>query len=147
MLGSQGCLISHRNQKTYAPVNLDRIQHWIDTGRLTSSPDKPITARDLLLSGCIHQVHDGIKLLGSVSTDLFFTSCTLNAKTFQGAQHLASAIHITPSRASQSAIHAVEKKGGSVFCKYYNELALRDCVKDNTERTQAAPTRKNDICT
>lgn len=24
---------------------------------------------------------------------------------------------------------------------------MRDCVKGNTERTQAAPTRKNDICT
>ncbi|EJF62438.1 ribosomal protein L15 [Dichomitus squalens] len=117
----------NQNQKTYAPVNLDRIQHWIDTGRLTSSPDKPITARELLLSGCIHQVHDGIKLLGN------------------GAQHLKSAIHITPARASQSAIRAVEKTGGSVFCKYYNELALRDSVKGNTEHIQAAPTRKNDI--
>lgn len=57
---------SCRNQKTYAPINLDRIQHWIDQGRLTSSPDKPITARELLLSGCVHQVHDGIKLLGNV---------------------------------------------------------------------------------
>ena len=64
---SEGPLMTYRNQKTYAPVNLDRIQHWIDTGRLTSSPDKPITARELLLSGCIHQVHDGIKLLGNVS--------------------------------------------------------------------------------
>lgn len=56
-----------RTRKVYAPVNLDRIQHWIDQGRLTSSPEKPITAKELLLSGCIHQVHDGIKLLGSVS--------------------------------------------------------------------------------
>lgn len=58
---------------------------------------------------------------------------------------MKTAIHITPSRASQTAIRAVEKKGGTVFCKYYNELALRDSVKGNTERTQAAPTRKNDI--
>ena len=65
----------------------------------------------------------------------------------QGAEHLKSAVHITPARASQSAIRAVEKAGGSVFCKYYNELALRDCVKGNTEHVQAAPTRKNDIRT
>ncbi|KAI9067054.1 ribosomal protein L15 [Trametes sanguinea] len=114
-------------RKVYAPVNLDRIQHWIDQGRLTSSPEKPITARELLLSGCIHQVHDGIKLLAS------------------GAEHLKTAIHITAARASQSAIRAVEKKGGSVFCKYYNELALRDCVKGRTDRIEAAPTKKNDI--
>ena len=60
---------------------------------------------------------------------------------------MKTAIHITPSRASQSAIRAVEKKGGSVFCKYYNDLALRDCVKGRTDRTEAAPTRKTDIRT
>ena len=55
-----------RNTKVYAPVNLDRIQHWIDQGRLTLSPENPITARELLLSGCVHDVHDGIKLLADV---------------------------------------------------------------------------------
>jgi large subunit ribosomal protein L15 len=52
--------------KTYAPVNLDRIAHWIEQGRLTSSPEKPITARELVLSGCIHNAHDGVKLLSDV---------------------------------------------------------------------------------
>lgn len=133
-----------RNAKTYAPINLDRLQHWIDQGRLTSSPDKPITARELLLSGCIHNVHDGIKLLGSVSASV--SSRTVYAQhNVQGAEHVKTAIHITPSRASQSAIRAVEKKGGSVYCKYYNDLALRDCVKGRTDRVQAAPTRKTDI--
>ncbi|KAI0798111.1 ribosomal protein L15 [Abortiporus biennis] len=115
------------NKKVYAPVNLDRIQHWIEQGRLTSSPDKPITAKELFESGCIHNVHDGIKLLGD------------------GASELKSPVHITPSRASKSAIRAVEKLGGSVFCKYYNDLALRDCVDGRTDRTQAAPTRRTDI--
>ncbi|KAI0736905.1 ribosomal protein L15 [Fomitopsis betulina] len=113
--------------KTWAPVNLDRIQHWIDQGRLESSPDKPITARELLLSGCIHNAHDGVKLLGN------------------GAEHLKTPIHITPSRASQSAIRAVEKLGGTVICKHYNDLALRDCVHGRTDRTEAAPTNKRDI--
>jgi len=54
------------NGKTYAPVNLDRIAHWIEQGRLTSSPEKPITAKELVLSGCIHNAHDGVKLLGDV---------------------------------------------------------------------------------
>ncbi|CAL1703934.1 unnamed protein product [Somion occarium] len=115
------------NAKVYAAVNLDRIQHWIDQGRLSCSPENPITAKELFLSGCIHDVHDGIKLLGD------------------GGSALKAPIHITPSRASKSAIRAVEKLGGSVFCKYYNPLALRDCVKGNTERTQAAPTKRNDI--
>ncbi|KAH7889864.1 ribosomal protein L15 [Phlebopus sp. FC_14] len=115
------------NRKTYAAVNLDRIQHWIDQGRLHSSPEQPITARELLLSGCVHNVHDGIKLLGD------------------GASFLKSSIHITPSRASKSAIKAVEANGGTVFCQYYNSLALHDCVKGRTDRISAAPTRRNDI--
>ncbi|KAI5119105.1 hypothetical protein M0805_004875 [Coniferiporia weirii] len=113
--------------KTWAPINLDRLQHWIDQGRITSSPEKPITARELLLSGCVHNIHDGIKLLGD------------------GAEHLKAPIHIVPSRASQSAIKAVEKLGGSVFCKYYNVLSLRDCVKGRTDRKDAAPSRRQDI--
>ena len=63
-------LYNHSNAKEYAPVNLDRIQYWIEQGRLTSSPEKPITARELLLSGCVHDIHDGIKLLSSVSLEL-----------------------------------------------------------------------------
>ena len=64
---------------------------------------------------------------------------------YQGSQHLTSKIHVVSSRASQSAIKAVEKLGGTVFCKYYNRLALRDCVKGRTDRISAAPTRKQDI--
>ncbi|KAJ7849082.1 ribosomal protein L18e/L15P [Mycena olivaceomarginata] len=118
---------SRSNEKTWAPVNLDRIQHWIDEGRLVSSPEKPITARELLLSGCVHDVHDGIKILGD------------------GSQYFKTPIYITPSRASKSAIKAIEGNGGKVICKYYNELALRDCVKGRTDRIEAAPTRRNDI--
>ncbi|KIY45139.1 ribosomal protein L15 [Fistulina hepatica ATCC 64428] len=115
------------NAKTWAPVNLDRIQHWIDIGRLTSSPEHPITARELLLSGCVHDVHDGIKVLGD------------------GAPHLKTPVYITPSRASKSAIRAVEANGGKIVCKYYNALALRDCVHGRMDRVEAAPTRKADI--
>ncbi|KAG8217363.1 ribosomal protein L15 [Butyriboletus roseoflavus] len=115
------------NRKTYAAVNLDRLQHWIDQGRLHSTPEKPITARELLLSGCVHNVHDGIKLLGN------------------GAEFFKAAVYITPSRVSKSAIEAIEANGGSVFCQYYNSLALRDCIKGRADRVSAAPTRRNDI--
>jgi hypothetical protein len=64
--------VSSRTGKTWAPVNLERIQNWIDQGRLTSSPKQPITARELLLSGCIHDVHDGVKVLGDVSGPCIF---------------------------------------------------------------------------
>lgn len=63
----------------------------------------------------------------------------------QGAQHLKVPIHITPSRASRSAVEAVEKLGGTVFCRYYNRLSLYECVKGRTDRIDAAPTRRQDI--
>ncbi|KAF9070350.1 ribosomal protein L18e/L15P [Rhodocollybia butyracea] len=117
----------NQNEKVWAPVNLERIQHWINLGRISCSPEKPITARELLLSGCIHDVHDGIKVLGD------------------GAEFLTSKIYITPSRASKTAIQAIEELGGQVVCKYYNPLALRDCIKGRTDRIEAAPTRRQDI--
>jgi hypothetical protein len=63
----------------------------------------------------------------------------------QHAEVLKSPIYITPSRASKSAISAVEKAGGSVVCRYYNDLALQDCVRGRTDRIAAAPTAKKDI--
>lgn len=143
------CLVLNsyaRNRKTYAAVNLDRLQHWIDQGRLHSTPEKPITAKELLLSGCVHNVYDGIKLLGNVRvlvTQTPFIPCS--CFNLQGAEFLKAAVHITPSRVSKSAIKAIEAKGGSVFCQYYNSLALRDCIKGRTDRVSAAPTRRNDI--
>ncbi|KAL1727217.1 ribosomal protein L18e/L15P [Schizophyllum commune] len=116
--------------KTYAPVNLDRIQHWIDQGRLTSSPEKPITARELVQSGCVHGAHEGVKILGDVRLIL---------------AHFKTPIYITPSRASKSAIRAIEAAGGKVVCKYYNALSLRNCVRGVTDKVEAAPTRREDI--
>ena len=58
------------NTKEWAPVNLDRLQHWIDQGRIlpTSSKANPITAKHLIESKCIHNVKDGVKLLGDVKS-------------------------------------------------------------------------------
>jgi len=117
----------NQNCKTFAPVNLDRLQHWIDIGRLSFSRENPITARELLLSGCVHDVQDGIKVLAD------------------GAVHLRTPIHIEVSRASQTAIRAIEQAGGSVVCKFYNVLALRDLVHGRTDRKSADPTRKPDM--
>lgn len=78
----------HRSAKTFAPVNLDRLQHWIDSNRLLSTPDRPITARELLHSGCVHSVQDGIKLLGDVRyTSKSFMAAQLTSPTpFQGCR-------------------------------------------------------------
>jgi hypothetical protein len=134
-----------RNAKTWAPVNLDRIQHWIDEGRLVSSPESPITARELLLSGCIHDVHDGIKILGDVRLISNMRPYYPNSSCNKGAHGLKTPIYIISSRASKSAIKAIETSGGKVVCKYYNPLSLRDCIKGRRDRISAAPTRREDI--
>jgi large subunit ribosomal protein L15 len=72
-------------------------------------------------------VHDGIKVLGD------------------GAQYFKTPIYIIASRASKSAIDAIEKNGGKVVCKYYNNLALQDCAEGRIDRISAAPTRRDDI--
>jgi large subunit ribosomal protein L15 len=49
-----------------SPINLDRIQSWIDQGRL--DPKKPITMKELAKSRCLHGVkRHGVKLLARVS--------------------------------------------------------------------------------
>ncbi|KAI9651812.1 MAG: YmL10 [Alyxoria varia] len=91
------------------PINLDRIQLWIDQGRL--DPTRPITMKELSATRCVHGIKDGIKLL---------------ARNVQG---LRSAIHITVSRASSSAIAAVEACGGSVTTRYYTRPSIKRILR------------------
>ncbi|KDN42189.1 ribosomal protein L15 [Tilletiaria anomala UBC 951] len=116
----------------YAPVNLDRIQYWIDLGLL--DPAQPITAAELLHSRCIHQVKDGVKILAD------------------GATRLRTRINLIVSKASQSAIKGIERVGGSVECRYYNRLSLTALVKPHKwiEKGKllplpAEPTKKRDL--
>lgn len=53
--------------REYAPLNLSRLQFWIDTGRIDAS--QKITMKTLLDSGCVgrlRKLQKGIKLLGDV---------------------------------------------------------------------------------
>ncbi|ORX49146.1 ribosomal protein L15 [Hesseltinella vesiculosa] len=114
--------------KEYQELNLDRLQHWINSGRLDAS--QPITMKHLLESRCIHKVEDGVKLLSV------------------GANAFSTPIKIEVSRASQKAIEAVEKAGGEITTRYYNALGLRSLIHPE-KFTQlpklAAPLRKEEI--
>lgn len=58
-----------------SPINLDRIQSWIDQGRL--DPSKPITMKELHKSRCLHGVkRHGVKLLARVRPTSLFPHCT-----------------------------------------------------------------------
>ncbi|PYH58985.1 acetoacetate-CoA ligase [Aspergillus niger] len=102
-----------------APVNLDRIQSWIDQGRI--DPTRPITVRELAQSRCIHQTKEGVKLLGrGVEKDDHEVPVD---------SVLKQPIHIVVSRASASAIAAVEAAGGSVTTRFYTKSAIARIMK------------------
>ena len=96
-----------------SPINLDRIQSWIDQGRL--DPSKPITMKELNDSRCLHGVKDGVKLLA------------------RGAQELRTPINVIVSRASAAAISAIEAAGGSVTTRFYTPFSIRRVLKGQTD--------------
>ncbi|KAL9068362.1 MAG: hypothetical protein Q9157_006535 [Trypethelium eluteriae] len=99
-----------------SPLNLDRLQTWIDEGRLDTS--KPITLKELNDSRCLHGVKaDGVKLLA------------------RDAHKLTHPINIVVSRASASAIDAVERAGGQVMTRYYTWQSIRRILRGQSHPT------------
>lgn len=96
-----------------SPINLNRIQQWIDQGRL--DPTKPITVKELAESRCLHGVKDGVKLLA------------------RGKEELKTPINILVSRASAAAIEAIEAVGGKVTTRFYTKPSLRRLLKGESE--------------
>lgn len=102
-------------------VNLNRIQYWIDQGRL--DPTQPITLRELSASRCLHGVKDGVKLLA------------------RGKEELKTPINIVVSRASAEAIHAVEKLGGTVLTRYYTNFAIKKIMQGDMDPVNSLQSR------
>lgn len=94
-----------RHEPELWPLNLSTVQTNIDMGRLDAS--QPITLRDLQLAGVFkaNAVKSGVKLLAD--------------------GEIKQPLDLVVSRASTSAIEAVEAAGGTVTCAHYNRLALR----------------------
>ncbi|WP_413205169.1 50S ribosomal protein L15 [Rhodospirillum sp. A1_3_36] len=80
------------NRKSYAVINLDRIQKAIDANKL--DPSAPITEQVLAEAGVIRRVLDGVRLLGK--------------------GELTSKVTLVVTGASESAKQGVEKAGGSL---------------------------------
>ena len=98
-------------REAFDVVNVGSLQKWIENGRLEPSDTEMLTMRDLNRSGLVNLKGStaGVKLLGE--------------------GEITSSIHIEVSRASASAIKAVEDAGGTVTCAHYNRLALRALLK------------------
>jgi large subunit ribosomal protein L15 len=93
------------------PLNLDKLQRWIDMGRIVPKENEMLTMRDFVNSGLITNYKDGVKLLAKNKGDL------------------RTPVHLEVSRASESAIASVEAVGGTVTCVHFNTLALRALMK------------------
>lgn len=98
-----------------SPINLDRIQSWIDQGRL--DPTKPITMKELAESRCLHGIKDGVKLLA------------------RGKEELRTPINILVSRASATAIEAIEAVGGTVTTRFYTKPSIKRLLKGESENS------------
>jgi large subunit ribosomal protein L15 len=98
-----------------SPINLDRIQSWIDQGRL--DPTRPITLKELAGSRCLHGIKDGVKLLA------------------RGKGELKTPINILVSRASAAAIEAIEAVGGTVTTRYYTKDSIKRLLKGQSENS------------
>lgn len=91
------------------PLNVGRLQQYIEDGRIDAS--KTITMKQLYDSGIVGKIKHGVKLLGN------------------GSDTFDKKIDIEVTRASQSAIDAIEKCGGTITSVYYNKLGLRVLLK------------------
>ncbi|QSZ37404.1 hypothetical protein DSL72_009502 [Monilinia vaccinii-corymbosi] len=98
-----------------SPINLNRIQDWIDQGRL--DPTRPITLKELADSRCLHGVKDGVKLLA------------------RGKEELKTPVNILVSRASAAAIEAVEAIGGTVITRFYTKPAIKRILRGESVST------------
>lgn len=95
------------------PLNLDRLQHWIDKGLI--DPLKPVTMKELFETRCVHGIKNGVKLLSD------------------GAEHFTTPnLNITVSKASSSAIEAIEALSGTITARYENRLTLRALINPSS---------------
>jgi large subunit ribosomal protein L15 len=99
-----------------SPINLDRIQSWIDQGRL--DPSKPITMKELAKSRCLHGVkRHGVKLLA------------------KNPEQLTTPINIIVSRASAEAISRIEALGGTVTTRFYSPTSIKRVLRGDSHPT------------
>lgn len=92
---------------------LDRLQHLIDTGRL--SPHRPITIRDLSRAG-LQSIKDGVKIMA------------------RGSQYFCSKIVIQATRFSQRAIQRIEELGGTAVAVYHDDRGMLQMLRPTALR-------------
>ena len=105
----------------YAYINLCSVEEAVKSGRLPVPDGRPIDVKDLYDARLVtlRGRHAGVKLLG------------------RGADDLTTPLRLEVQLASQRAIEAVERAGGSLESVYYSRLTLRAKLKPH--RFESAP--------
>lgn len=91
-------------QKDYTEINLDRLQHLVDTRRL--DPARPITLQSFLRAG-LTVSRDGVKILGG------------------GRESLRTPVEVHAARFTKTAVEAIEGIGGRTLAVYHGPEAVR----------------------
>ncbi len=102
-------------RKTYAEVNLGRLQRAIDAGRLDAA--QPIDSEALKAAGFFKSARDGVSLLAN--------------------GELTANIKISVVRASKAAVEAVEKAGGTVTIVSGRSAAAGEAESDGAKAEKA----------
>ena len=103
------------------PLNLNRLQAWVDQGRI--DPSKPITIKELGESRCVNNIKDGVKLLA------------------RGSEEIRSPLNVIVSRASATAIEAIEKAGGTVTTRFYTPFSIKRLLRGKTDPINSLKTQ------
>ncbi len=120
---------------TFAPLNLEKLQRWIDDGRLDAS--KTLTMKHFVDSGLVdRRVGHGVKLLAKLEAfetetdaDSGETRLATDANGEPVAKIFSARVDVEVSRVSRAARAAVEANGGRVTKVHYNRLGLRALLK------------------
>eukprot|EP01017_Pseudomicrothorax_dubius_P027985 TRINITY_DN3284_c0_g1_i1.p1 TRINITY_DN3284_c0_g1~~TRINITY_DN3284_c0_g1_i1.p1 ORF type:complete len:303 (-),score=53.08 TRINITY_DN3284_c0_g1_i1:69-977(-) len=98
--------MKRRNTDFMEYLNLDQLYYFVKKGRLDNS--KTITIRDMWLAGVFPRVKHGVKILG------------------RGAAKFDVPVNIEVSDATEDAINAIKKAGGSVSIVYRTRLKMNE---------------------
>ena len=116
---------------TFTPLNLWKLQRWIDDGRLDAS--KTLTMKDFVDARLVdRKIKHGVKLLGKLEavTDEETGAFLVDPETGRRAyKPFTAKVDVEVSRVSASAREAIEANGGSVVRVHYNRLGLRALLK------------------
>ncbi|KAJ9117009.1 hypothetical protein QFC22_004667 [Naganishia vaughanmartiniae] len=131
-LPTEFLFFGYSTNKTYAPVNISKLQEWLALGKL--DPAETIDVETIFQSNLVHGIKgfSGVKLLGQPNPSLPLPPLKLRL-----------------SRYSKSAAQAIIAAGGDVTAVYHNALALRQAAHPEKffgrEVKEALPVRKTDI--